>query len=483
MGSSVKKVVKKVTKPIKKVAKSPVGQIGLSIAVPQLSFMRGIGAGLPAFAAGALRSGITSGIISGLSGRGLDPRSLLTSAVIGGGLSEFGAGRAAQLGESNLVDPRFQGTVQSTDLSKQLIDAVQPENIIPGAESTGIQQIGRQTIDQSGSGRNLFAELIDTSAMAGETVKGVDPSLDFLEGGIDAAGRFDPSAIQTTGVGPGFSSRFFDAEEPISGAVNVKEVFKRPVVDRNIFKKTGKEVFQIKDNIRPIFERIKAGEIKSALDLTADVARTNKLDLGLIGLSIAPLFATQKLEQEEGESNIDFEKRRETVRGYLRQYGSKFYSGDELDDFINRSLVAKGGRVGLANGSEDKEGIMMASAPSIEDDLDQIALQLFQKPYKDLTDDEIEILNDYKFGLMAKGGMPTGIMRTNAAGIKERDYRDEGGFVPVGIKEKADDVPAMLSKNEFVMTADAVRGAGDGSIEKGAQKMYDTMKKLEDKGA
>jgi hypothetical protein len=77
------------------------------------------------------------------------------------------------------------------------------------------------------------------------------------------------------------------------------------------------------------------------------------------------------------------------------------------------------------------------------------------------------------------GGMPTGIMRTNKAGVMERDYRDKGGFVPVGIKEKADDVPAMLSKNEFVMTANAVRGAGRGSIEKGAQRMYDTMKKLE----
>ena len=77
--------------------------------------------------------------------------------------------------------------------------------------------------------------------------------------------------------------------------------------------------------------------------------------------------------------------------------------------------------------------------------------------------------------------MPTGIMRMNQGGIMERDYRDEGGFVPVGIKEKADDVPAMLSKNEFVMTADAVRGAGNGSIEKGAQKMYDTMKSLEKK--
>ena len=80
---------------------------------------------------------------------------------------------------------------------------------------------------------------------------------------------------------------------------------------------------------------------------------------------------------------------------------------------------------------------------------------------------------------LKKGSMPTGIMRTNKAGVMERDYRDEGGFVPVGIKEKADDVPAMLSQNEFVFTADAVRGAGNGSIEKGAQRMYDTMKRLE----
>ena len=75
--------------------------------------------------------------------------------------------------------------------------------------------------------------------------------------------------------------------------------------------------------------------------------------------------------------------------------------------------------------------------------------------------------------------MPTGIMRTNQAGTIERDYRDEGGFVPVGIKEKADDVPAMLSKNEFVMTADAVRAAGGGSVNKGAQRMYDLMNNLE----
>jgi len=63
-------------------------------------------------------------------------------------------------------------------------------------------------------------------------------------------------------------------------------------------------------------------------------------------------------------------------------------------------------------------------------------------------------------------------------GGREMDLRG-GGFVPIGRKEKADDVPARLSKNEFVMTADAVRAAGGGSVNKGAQRMYDVMNKLE----
>jgi hypothetical protein len=80
---------------------------------------------------------------------------------------------------------------------------------------------------------------------------------------------------------------------------------------------------------------------------------------------------------------------------------------------------------------------------------------------------------------MAMGGeIP---VRKNQGGVTELDLRAKGGYIPVGIKEKADDVPAMLSKNEFVFTADAVRGAGNGSINKGAQKMYKLMKSLEKK--
>jgi hypothetical protein len=74
-------------------------------------------------------------------------------------------------------------------------------------------------------------------------------------------------------------------------------------------------------------------------------------------------------------------------------------------------------------------------------------------------------------------GLP---IRQNPKGVKELDLRETGGFIqPVGIKEKEDDIPAMLSNNEFVFTADAVRGMGDGNVNVGAQRMYDMMKKLE----
>ena len=67
-------------------------------------------------------------------------------------------------------------------------------------------------------------------------------------------------------------------------------------------------------------------------------------------------------------------------------------------------------------------------------------------------------------------------------GGKEMDLREDGGFVPLGRMEKADDVPARLSKNEFVFTADAVRNAGDGNVDKGAEVMYNMMKNLESGG-
>ena len=88
-----------------------------------------------------------------------------------------------------------------------------------------------------------------------------------------------------------------------------------------------------------------------------------------------------------------------------------------------------------------------------------------------------------------KFGYPSGGVRVGAEegglmnlGGMEKDYRAEGGFVPIGREEKADDVPARLSVNEFVFTADAVRNAGGGDIDKGAEVMENMMNHLENGG-
>jgi len=179
----------------------------------------------------------------------------------------------------------------------------------------------------------------------------------------------------------------------------------------------------------------------------------------------------------------------------------------------SRIRQAEGGRIKLGNGTPSPEAGSIKNESNKErafmklldtEAIDKRAddkMEMINRLIEMGTDEEkvLDLLmpnrfsNDGKTNMdgspkmeKAMGGMmnmPMGEPRQNAGGITELDYRAKGGFVPVGIKEKADDVPAMLSKNEFVMTADAVRGAGNGSIEKGAQKMYDQMKQLEGKMA
>ena len=196
-------------------------------------------------------------------------------------------------------------------------------------------------------------------------------------------------------------------------------------------------------------------------------------------------FLKEEPPQEEGETYEEYIARRKEnvgrkMKGYFDNYFKfdKEYSSmtpEQKQAFIDRVNVKDGGRIGFSKGSDIK--IKLKQIGYEDTLLDTMTL----KELIDLLDSEEGTFTDqgtYREPAK-KGGMPTGIMKTNKAGVMERDYRDKGGFVPVGIKEKADDVPAMLSKNEFVMTADAVRGAGNGSIDKGAQRMYDTMKNLE----
>ena len=145
---------------------------------------------------------------------------------------------------------------------------------------------------------------------------------------------------------------------------------------------------------------------------------------------------------------------------------------------------AQGGRIGYANGGSN---ITLSDGTIVQIPAGSIGKYgLKDRIYESskgslLREDIIPLLNPgltfnqggrvpaQEGGLMDLGGM-------------EKDYRNEGGFVPIGGQERADDVPARLSKNEFVFTADAVRSAGGGDIDKGAEVMENVMEHLEQGG-
>ena len=246
----------------------------------------------------------------------------------------------------------------------------------------------------------------------------------------------------------------------------------------------------------------------------------------LATLGAVSTFLTKTLgmppEQAEAELARD-------PSGYLEQYYRNLNpnaSEEEVAAFVttNTSEYAVGGRVGFADGPVlppdptqpvnpfgpkpgdfgIEENIPIKMASNIEND--KILEALFEK-YIDMglspkdaaeaAQKEFERMSMIKTegrGLAALGGkmdtasdnamQAAGIeglpVRKNPKGVKELDLRETGGFIqPVGIKEKADDIPAMLSNNEFVFTADAVRGMGEGDVNKGAQRMYNMMKNLE----
>ena len=96
------------------------------------------------------------------------------------------------------------------------------------------------------------------------------------------------------------------------------------------------------------------------------------------------------------------------------------------------------------------------------------------------SDDDDDILNQRKAMSMYRTRRQEGGLMDLQG--QEKDYRDEGGFVALGGEERADDVPARLSKNEFVFTADAVRAAGGGDIDAGSEVMQNVMDNLEQGG-
>jgi len=156
------------------------------------------------------------------------------------------------------------------------------------------------------------------------------------------------------------------------------------------------------------------------------------------------------------------EARRAAVK---RAMGLSGFNDDEVTSALTRLGLASGGRAGYEQGGPTRPQPLPIN-PEV------LALAIYGKRYDELTYTQKSAIADMLPNKKAEGGIMD-------LGGMEMDYRAKGGFVPIGRKEKADDVPARLSKNEFVFTADAVRGAGKGDIKKGAKKMYQLMKQYE----
>jgi hypothetical protein len=224
--------------------------------------------------------------------------------------------------------------------------------------------------------------------------------------------------------------------------------------------------------------------VGSAYDKGIDYIKENP-KTALAGAALLGASAgAQPPEQQPGESTEEYNAR---VAEFQNQYASNLAgrTGPGLPASARNPFypvyAARGGRIGFEGGG-------------IGNIIKQVTQQsFFNQPSMPMMANggrmRYAMGNSVEEGIMAapqiasQMGMPVGSPRMNEGGVPELDYRDEGGFVPpIGIKERADDIPAMLSNNEFVFTADAVKNAGGGDPNVGAQKMYTLMKRLESGG-
>ena len=229
------------------------------------------------------------------------------------------------------------------------------------------------------------------------------------------------------------------------------------------------------------------------------------------GVGAAGLIASPFLmggDEEEEEPDIPFTQTPDSIASIVNMARNQDPSLRFLPKpkFVDNFYAADGGRAGYDGGGKV---CFPADSPAVKDlmgsmqprafvsnggpielasnmENDKTLENLFQK-YLDMGMSEIEAEKAARdeFDRMSEGIKTLNKRRATAAegglmdlGGFEKDYR-EGGFVPLGAEERADDVPARLSKNEFVFTADAVRNAGGGDIDKGAEVMQNMMDNLE----
>jgi hypothetical protein len=227
------------------------------------------------------------------------------------------------------------------------------------------------------------------------------------------------------------------------------------------------------------------------------------LGIGGAGAALGSLLGAKKPE----ETDEQYQQRLQSAGPYLEEYYKNLNpdaTPDQVSQFVRLNTAEYGG---LGQGNTFAQGgiarlkyagagmVSPRSSPNPMAERNDLAIQLFGRPLHQLTPTELEQLENFireKFGkttteeettFAAKGGSMVPPARQIEGGIIELDARKTGGYIPYGKKERVDDVPAMLAKDEFVFTSRAVKAAGGGSARRGAEKMYKLMKQLESKGA
>ena len=210
---------------------------------------------------------------------------------------------------------------------------------------------------------------------------------------------------------------------------------------------------------------------------------------GTTDLAIAEARRAQKdydreMADYEAEQGASDAQRAAAIRQSMEAYG---FTEEEIEDAIYAAGYKAGGRVGLSMGGGADFGGIPAAIQNIKEDeeetitimTDNGPMEIQKSVYESMPamfmDTTTSAYGDAGRGRPVPEFADGGLMNL---GGRAMDMRG-GGFIPIGKKERADDVPARLSKNEFVMTADAVRAAGGGSVNKGAKRMYDLMNNLE----
>ena len=202
--------------------------------------------------------------------------------------------------------------------------------------------------------------------------------------------------------------------------------------------------------------------------------------LGAAAIAAPFLMGGDEEEVDEGTPFTDPQASIEAIRQQARDYyqdptRSALYFMPPKSSVRFGGAFAGGGLADIPREGYD-EGKLVLGEGFKSETLKRMAKDMFGKTLRELNADEMEMLRE-------EFNISKGITDAKEGGIMdlggmEKDYR-EGGFVPIGAEERADDVPARLSKNEFVFTADAVRNAGGGDIDKGAEVMQNMMDNLE----